>query len=117
MSIRTSITFSLDEETITVDREFSTKDANVRKCPERGPFTLFFQQSEHEVLEPLRLRIISDADAPEIFANDRIALTTTVYAEEYPGPGSVSAFAVGEEECAIIQDVRVWEGISTVFQR
>ncbi|KAL2832183.1 glycosyl hydrolase [Aspergillus cavernicola] len=118
MSICTSITFSLHEETISVNKERSTSDPNIRNCPEQGPFTLFYRVNNlatepKDKLENLRIRIISDADILEVFANDRFALATMVYSPEYFSPVGISAFAKGVPGSAVIEEVNVWDGLST----
>jgi beta-fructofuranosidase len=118
MSICTTITFSLQEETISVNKGRSTSDPNIRNCPEQGPFTLFYKADDLAIkpkdkLEDLRIRIISDADVLEVFANDRFALATMVYSPEYFSLAGVSAFAKGGQGSAVIQEVTVWDGLST----
>ncbi|KAF9891674.1 hypothetical protein FE257_003686 [Aspergillus nanangensis] len=116
MSICTTITFSLQQEQLSINKEKSTYNEDVRNCPEAGPFTLFYLSDttgaeSREVLEKLRIRIISDADVLEVFANDRFALATTVYSPGYSRPTGISAFAVAEEGCASIERVDVWDGL------
>ncbi|RJE22211.1 hypothetical protein PHISCL_05459 [Aspergillus sclerotialis] len=87
MSIYTSVTFCLRNETIRVDREKSNNDPAVRNCPEEGPFTLFYTgdrttSEQRESLENLHIHIISDGDVLEVYANDRFALATMVYSPE-----------------------------------
>ena len=117
MSTCTTITFSLQEETISVNKERSTRDPNIRNCPEKGPFTLFYSEGNRAVepqekLENWRIRIISDADVLEVFANDRFALATMVYSPKDSGPLSISAFANGGHGSAVIEEVNVWDGLS-----
>ncbi|KAJ5931507.1 hypothetical protein N7516_005996 [Penicillium verrucosum] len=100
MSICTTVTFSLQKEMISVNKGRSTSDPNVRNCPEQGPFTLFYMLDSMgveptEKLENLRIRIVSDADVLEVFANDRFALATMVYSPEDCRPASISAFTKG----------------------
>ncbi|OGE48786.1 hypothetical protein PENARI_c026G12467 [Penicillium arizonense] len=118
MSSCTTITFSLQEETISVSKGRSTSDPNIRNCPEKGPFTLFYRASHLAVgsedkLENLRIRVISDADVLEVFANDWFALTTMVYSPEYSSPTGISVFANGGQESAVFEEVNVWDGLST----
>ncbi|KAI9043124.1 glycoside hydrolase family 32 protein [Aspergillus affinis] len=114
MSICTTVTFSLQQEQISVNKEKSTYHEDVRNCPEAGPFTLFYFSDRtgaepQEVLETLRIRIISDADVLEVFANGRFALGTTVYSPRYSRPTGISAFSIGEQGCASIEGVDVWD--------
>jgi beta-fructofuranosidase len=116
LSIRTVITFSLQAETISVNKESPAFNHNIRNCPEQGPFTLFYRTNDQAVeckdrLEDLYIRIIADADVLEIFANDRFALATMVYSPGGLGPAAVSAFADGGPGSAFIEDVTVWNGL------
>lgn len=116
-SVCTTIAFSLQEETISVNKGRPAFNPNIRNCPEQGPFTLFYRTNDQTAepkdrLEDLCIRIIADADVLEIFANDRFALATMVY---YPGgisPTAVSAFADGSPGSAFIEGVTVWNGLS-----
>ncbi|KAJ5822632.1 hypothetical protein N7447_004972 [Penicillium robsamsonii] len=117
MCICTTITFFVREETISISKGRSTSDPDVRNCPEQGPFTLFYGLDNLGVepkdkLENLRIRIVSDADVLEVFANDRFALATMVYSPEDCRPGGISAFAKGERGSAIIEKVNIWDGLS-----
>ncbi|KAH6719020.1 glycosyl hydrolase [Leptodontidium sp. MPI-SDFR-AT-0119] len=121
LSIRTTITFSLTNETITVDRGASTISSDMNKCSESGSFTLFTTSQssdvDHEVpeetQEKLHLRIFSDADVLEVFANDRFALATMVYSDQYDGfHGGISAFASGGDESARFESIMVWDGLN-----
>ncbi|KAG4437401.1 hypothetical protein IFR05_007126 [Cadophora sp. M221] len=121
LSIRTTITFSLTTETITVDREASTTSSDLNECSESGPFSLFTTlqaiDADHEVpeqtQEKLRLRIFSDADVLEVFANDRFALATMVYSDTYDAShGGITAFASGGDESAIFESIMIWDGLN-----
>lgn len=118
MSICTTITFFLQEETISVNKGRSGSNPNIRNCPEQGPFTLFYRtgnpavEPEHK-LENLRIRIISDANVLEVFANDRFALTTLVYSPEDFNSAGISVFAEGGQGSAVIEEVNVWDGLAT----
>lgn len=116
LSIRTTLTFSIDTETILVERQASTANPTINKRPDAGPFTLLAlarPDAEDEVtLEMLRLRIFSDGDILEIFANDRFALATMVYSDSYgPDTGGITAFATGEMNSATFETVRIWDGL------
>ncbi|KAL4888089.1 glycosyl hydrolase [Aspergillus ambiguus] len=118
MSIFTTITFSLLEETISVNKEKSTSNPDIRNSPEKGPFTLFYRADNSAIesidrLENLRVRIISDADVLEVFANDRFALATFVYSSEHSSNVGISVFAQGGPESAVFEEVNVWDGLST----
>jgi beta-fructofuranosidase len=115
MSICTTIKFSPQEETLSVNKERSTSDPNIRNCNEQGPFTLFYRtdylgMEPKDKLESLRIRIISDADTLEVFANDWFALATMVYSPDI-GAAGISAFAKGEQGSTVIEEVNIWEGL------
>ena len=116
MSTYTTVTFSLRNETISVDREKSCNDATVRNCPEEGPFTLFYTRDcstgeQSENLENLHIRIISDGDVLEVYANDRFALATMVYSPDYASPTGISVFGSGYPGSAVIEELNVWDGL------
>ncbi|CAI7673841.1 unnamed protein product [Penicillium pancosmium] len=116
MSIYTKVAFSLHNETIRVDREKSNPDHSIRNCPEEGPFTLFYQKNpsaaeEHEILEDLHIRVISDGDILEVYANDRFALTTLVYSPDYTTPMSISISASGDPKSVLVKELRIWDGL------
>lgn len=114
-AVRLSIYFSIVEMAIIVDRSASTVNPEINTFPEKGPFTLFYTQRDGMVdkseLEKLHLRAIFDADVVEIFANDRFALTTTVYSGYYRSGRKVSTFATGCEQSASFEEIRVWDGL------
>ncbi|KAM0550750.1 hypothetical protein ACHAPJ_008815 [Fusarium lateritium] len=113
---RTTLTFCITTETISIEREHSIADLTVNKCPDAGPFTLLAMgqpQAGNEVtLEKLQLRIFSNGDILEVFANDRFALATMVYSESYgPEMGGITAFATGDTNSAVFETVTVWDGL------
>ncbi|KAB8224287.1 hypothetical protein BDV33DRAFT_199682 [Aspergillus novoparasiticus] len=84
----------------------------------QGPFTLLYRTNDQvaeseDKLENLCIRTIADADVLEIFANDGFALATMVYSPGGIGPAAVSAFADGGPGSAFIEDVTVWNGLSS----
>lgn len=113
MSIRTTLTFNAITETISVDRDASTTDTTINKCPDAGPFTLLYtpvpDDEGQKALEKLHLRIFSDGHILEVFANSRFALATMVYSEGYVG--GLTAFATGSAGSAVFEDVTVWDGL------
>ncbi|KAM0417097.1 hypothetical protein ACHAPT_012935 [Fusarium lateritium] len=115
LSIRTSVTFCIAAESITVNREASTTDTIINKCPDAGPFTLLIKSDPNgdgESMEKLQLRIFSDGDILEVFANDRFALATMVYLESYSEAHSgITAFATGGEESVVFESITVWDGL------
>ncbi|KAJ3457906.1 hypothetical protein MRS44_012015 [Fusarium solani] len=113
LSIHTTITFCTVTENIIVDREASTTDATINKCPDAGPFTLLIRKEDNGFeMERLHLRIFSDGDILEVFANDRFALATMVYSRSYSQENSgITAFANGSAGSAIFESVTVWDGL------
>ncbi|KAK5051984.1 hypothetical protein LTR84_002788 [Exophiala bonariae] len=120
-SVCTTILFSTLLQSITVNREATNVEPDINRCSESGPFTLFTSRRGTEnqtgpvdlLQEPLRLRIILDRDVLEVFANDRFALATMVY---YSQPDmklrDITALATGEDGSAVIENVRVWDGLN-----
>ncbi|KAH8906873.1 Arabinanase/levansucrase/invertase, partial [Coniochaeta sp. PMI_546] len=122
LSVRTTVTFSVTTETIVVDRDASNNDPTINKCPDAGPFTLLAMQDPNgncePVLEKLHLRIFSDGDILEVFANDRFALATMVYSGEHGlGSGGLTAFATGSVSSAVFESVTVWDGLDLQSRR
>ncbi|KAH7388948.1 glycosyl hydrolase [Cadophora sp. MPI-SDFR-AT-0126] len=122
LSIRTTIIFSLVNETITVERGASTTSSVINKCDESGPFTLFTTSRSLDMdhilpsetmLEKLHLSLISDGHVLEVFANDRFALATMVYSDQYDvSHGGITAFATGPNDSARFESVTVWDGLN-----
>ncbi|OBT93117.1 hypothetical protein VE01_09205 [Pseudogymnoascus verrucosus] len=115
LSIRTTVFFSLLAETITVDRSASTSYKDINRFPEKGPFTLFKTRDPstgEEEQERLRIRIISDGDILEVYANDRFALATMVYTCDYEGNNGIAAFATGLDNSAIFEKISLWDGLN-----
>ncbi|KAJ3542581.1 hypothetical protein NM208_g4019 [Fusarium decemcellulare] len=114
--VETIITFKPEKEEIVVVREKSNKLLDVNKSDEIGPFTLFKILGEKgEMVEPLKLRVFYDKDVLEVFANDRFALSTMVYAGPTPAL-SVSLFAEGLEGTAIFEEVNIWRGMKSILK-
>jgi beta-fructofuranosidase len=116
LAVRTTVVFSAAEETITVRREASNADETVNRCPDAGPFTLFWLDGEKApVLEKLRLRVFCDGDVLEVFANDRFALATMVYSD--PDARGLTAFATGDVGSAVFETLTVWDGLEVPRSR
>jgi beta-fructofuranosidase len=115
LSIRTTISFSPLDETITV-RGSSSLDVDVNKCSEMGPFTLFETvgcgQADSTSLESLHLRIFSDGELLEVFANDRFALVTMVYSRSCHVNNGLTAYATGDQGYAVFESIGVWDGLN-----
>ncbi|KAJ4172633.1 hypothetical protein NW754_002835 [Fusarium falciforme] len=113
---KTAIYFSPEKEEIVVDRTDSNQDADIKKDVVSGPFTLFYlDRNGSEELEKLRLRIFCDGDIVEVFANDRFALSTMVYADSKECTG-ISWFVEGEgSEGTVFESIKLWENMSEVI--
>lgn len=116
LSICTTVTFSVIDESITVDHSRTTSLAMVDKCPDSGPFTLFTYEAvpdvQHQIeeMEKLRLRVFFDGDILEVFANDRFALATMVYSDVgFSSLSGITAFATGEVGSAVFEHVGLWD--------
>lgn len=117
-SFSTTITFSTSAETITVSRLSSNNADDINKCAEAGPFTLFTTlQSRGDEngaallhQERLHIRIFSDGNVLEVFANDRFALATMVYSRFQDG--AITAFATGGMGSAVFGTINLWDGLN-----
>ena len=114
-SYTTTIYFAVDEEQIIVDKTSSNSEADIQKNVLTGPFTLFISEQEGtEVTEDLHLHIFSDGDVVEIFANDRFALSTTVYADAQTCLG-ISCFMEGESQSSgTFETIELWQGLQNI---
>lgn len=111
----TRIEFLPASEEIVVVREASNSAPDINKCDERGPFTLFRSQNGgNDEVESLQLRIFCDNDLVEIYANDRFALSTTIYQDNREAL-LISLFATGSSESAVFQKVKIWSGMDGIF--
>lgn len=112
----TTIYFAVEDEEIVVDKRSSNHEVDMKKNRLRGPFTLFVSEDNGtEVTENLRLRIFSDGDVLEIFANDRFALSTTVYVDALSCLG-ISCFTEGDtEDAGTFETIELWEGLQSVM--
>ncbi|KAH6677926.1 glycosyl hydrolase [Plectosphaerella plurivora] len=109
-SQRTTVYFETREERLIVDKSTSNADEEIAKPAESGPFTLFYlaDGSGGETLENLKLRIFRDGDTLEVFANDRFALSTTVYADE--ACAGLSWFVEGSGDVTgVFESVELWD--------
>jgi beta-fructofuranosidase len=119
LSTCTTVTFSVATETIVVDRHASNNDPAINKCPDAGPFTLLTTRCAEgrDSLEKLRIRILSDGDVLEVFANDRFALATMVYSATSPDLGGLTALAKGSAGSAVFETIMVWDGLELQSRR
>jgi beta-fructofuranosidase len=114
LSTRFKLSFSLEHETISVIRNHSDTTDTFNDCVERGSFTLFrtrASDSTTTALELLRLRIYSDGDVLEVFANDRFALATMVYHDQKGGSVDVVPSVAGGAGTAVLKEINIWDGL------
>ncbi|EEY21872.1 sucrose-6-phosphate hydrolase [Verticillium alfalfae VaMs.102] len=108
---RTTVYFIPQAEQIVVDKSLSNTEADVDKSLLDAPFTLLYSlENETEKLEKLRLRIFRDGDVLEVFANDRFALTTTVYCDD--SCAGISWFLDDEGSHSVFDSVQLWEDMA-----
>lgn len=115
-SQRTSVYFSPIQEEIVVDRGMSNTENDIQKDSHSGPFTLLVSEGpDGRETEMLRLRIFSDGDVLEVFANDRFALSTVVYTDSRTCTG-ISWFIETEvaETSPVFESVSIWEGLQSI---
>ncbi|KAG7002959.1 Levanase [Fusarium oxysporum f. sp. conglutinans] len=117
LSQGTAIHFSPQSEKITVDRSKSNHEADIEKDAVSGPFTLFYSdRNGSEELEKFHLRIFCDGDVLEVFANDRFALSTMVYADTGDCTG-LSWFVEGPGASeTVFESVKLWENMKEVVE-
>ncbi|KAL0931321.1 glycosyl hydrolases family 32 superfamily [Colletotrichum truncatum] len=79
------VMFDASSERLTVQRHESTTEPGVIVTEEKAPHTLFTSVDdsgeEKMTREPLSLHMFFDVSVLEVFANDRTALTTRLYAD------------------------------------
>ncbi|OAL44926.1 Arabinanase/levansucrase/invertase [Pyrenochaeta sp. DS3sAY3a] len=110
------IVFSPENETITIHRRHSDPSGPFNDCPEIGSFTLFEikdPQTSELKFEELRLRVFSDGDILEVFANDRFALATMVYREFEGEEFEIVPSMVGSTGEAVLSAFSLWDGIAS----
>ncbi|KAF3342885.1 hypothetical protein VD0002_g8190 [Verticillium dahliae] len=108
---RTTVYFTPQTEQIVVDKSLSNTEADVDKSLLDAPFTLLYSlENGTEKLEKLRLRIFRDGDVLEVFANDRFALTTTVYCDD--SCAGISWFLDDEGSHSVFDSVQLWEDMA-----
>lgn len=113
-SQRTAVTFDVQREKIVLDRSLSNREADIKKYDMSGAFTLFYQDNAGtEELEKLHLRIFRDGDTLEIFANDRFALSATVYVD-HESCAAISWFIEGGESqrSPVFETIQLWEDMT-----
>jgi beta-fructofuranosidase len=117
MSQRTTMSFSPRDETIELDKRLSNSEKDICKDPATGSFTLFrVRENETETIEKLHLRIFRDGDVLEVFANDRFALSTTVYVDGAICNG-ITAFWDGTgRNDVVFESISLWEELGSVLE-
>jgi beta-fructofuranosidase len=100
--VRTTITFDSPQERLIVSRGSSTTCEDICLQDEVAPFTLFRYGDTYEQLE---LRVFVDKDVVEVFANERVAISTRVYSPvdacgislevDAPGTAEVKVWSMG----------------------
>ncbi|KAL1892655.1 hypothetical protein Sste5346_006941 [Sporothrix stenoceras] len=101
-----------DEEKLVVDTRRSTEEADlIPKEALSGPLTLF--TFADGTTESLRLHIFCDGDVLEVFANDRFALSTTVYGGTETCRG-ISCLVEGAEVAFVFESIQLWEDLDSV---
>ncbi|KAI6778011.1 uncharacterized protein J7T54_007408 [Emericellopsis cladophorae] len=111
---KTSLHFSPQDEEVVVERETSNSEDDIVRNNVSGGFTLFVTEKNGvESTEKLHLRIFRDGDVLEIFANDRFALSTMVYAN---GADCInlSCFVEGAEADIVFESIAIWEDLDRV---
>lgn len=115
MSQRTSIWFLPESEEISVDRSRSNSEADIKKDNLSGPFTLFVSDDPGaEVTERLHIRIFVDGDVLEIFANDRFALSTVVYAGTRSCAGISWHVDGNHSDEVVFKSISLWDQLASV---
>jgi beta-fructofuranosidase len=97
--VKTTITFDSQQERLIINRGGSTTREGICLQDEVAPFTLFRYGDTYEQLE---LRVFVDNDVVEVFANERVAISTRVYAPRDACGISLEVDAPGTA------DVKVW---------
>lgn len=105
-TVETRITCSLTGERITIGRENSSPQTDqysgICAQNEQAPFTLLrFKNGD---IERLQMRVFVDRDTIELFVNDRIALSTRVYA-----PKDANWFRLDVTEGWKVSTLEAWE--------
>ncbi|MDP6450358.1 MAG: GH32 C-terminal domain-containing protein, partial [Lentisphaeria bacterium] len=94
----TRLIYRQQERTLSIDRFHSTKDPEQYTYPKGEPLPL-------APGENLKLQIFIDRSVIEIFANDRLCLTTRIYPTRDDSQG-IAAFAVGT---ATLRRLDAWQ--------
>ncbi|KAJ9609006.1 putative beta-Fructufuranosidase [Cladophialophora chaetospira] len=110
---RTTLIFSPQTETFTIDRSRSSTIPGVNTAPETALHTLFTfrdPSSGATSQEPLDLRVFYDVSVLEVFLNERTAVTTRVYPDVATCFGiEVFVEETGDEEGVVWRRNQGWE--------
>jgi beta-fructofuranosidase len=95
---QTRITYQAAQRRLVIDRSRSSLDPDPDRTPHSAPLTL-------GIGEPLRLRIFLDRSVLEVFANDRVAVTTRIYPAR---PDSLGVALIAVQRDAWLAAIDVW---------
>jgi len=96
---QTLIVYDTDAHELIVDRVNSSLDPAVRSSPHTAPLEL-------SSAEPLRLRVFLDRSCLEVFANDRVSITTRIYPTR---PDSLGVALLTDAPGARLLEVEAWQ--------
>ncbi|KAI5456849.1 glycosyl hydrolase [Mariannaea sp. PMI_226] len=116
LSKRTTIFFDSRKEEIVVDRSASNNEDDIKKGTVQGPFTLFYKTDQvgGATIEDLTFRLFGDGDVLEIFANDRFALSTMLYADAATCSG-ISCFVEGADSDGVVfKSITMWQNLHRI---
>jgi beta-fructofuranosidase len=95
---QTRIVYDAGARQLLVHRDHSSRDADVRATPHIAPLDL-------SPGEPLRLRIFVDRSVLEVFANDRVSITTRIYPTRRD---SLGVALLAEDPGAHLRGLQAW---------
>lgn len=109
MKIATTVTFDCRDERLVIDRSRSTHRQDINTAPEVGSHTLYRiadNSSRSGISEALKLTAFIDHDVIEVFANDRLAISTRVYTDARHAGISLGSIGGGWVEKLTIWQMR-----------
>ncbi|KAF2155439.1 glycoside hydrolase family 32 protein [Myriangium duriaei CBS 260.36] len=111
----TTVSFNPHNNTVVVDRTYSSLISEFNSSPVEGYFRAFYiKKSDGSVaMEPIKWRIFLDGSLLEIFINDRFSLTTRIYPSLESSNGL--GVYVSEGNSAFYQDLHYWSGLANVW--
>ncbi|KAH7085267.1 glycosyl hydrolase [Paraphoma chrysanthemicola] len=117
---RFKLVFQLQEETIIVQRYHTGTSDTFNNSPEQGSFTLFTKRDSkcaEDSFERFRLRVLSDGDILEVFANDRFALATMVYHDWKTCNMDIMTSVTGSSRAVCSANFDIWDDLASVIER